>query len=322
MVVLDGKLVETVYLGTTTQYIVELTPGARIGALEQNLARARAEERWDQGGPAARGVEAGALPGLALAPARVSLLDGLSAVAARRALTAAMSGGLHRRRQSRGDRGGPAPRDRQQSRPADAALACDLAVAGGGPQLEHIVGALWAAMGTQSAPSAVRVHEGPQPWAKADTESPLKGDGAAPATVAPRKPRPAAAGRGSRRAAARAPAGSPSNPSPACGGRAPRRQACRPARRPPPGEGPRSGRSGSSQVQVAGLRLRRYLVVAHVARVDHDRVAVGDRQRGLVAGVPRAVDAVPRRRHRCPSTYTGASRPGKMSGRPSLTRSG
>jgi spermidine/putrescine transport system ATP-binding protein len=51
MVVLDGTLVETVYLGTTTQYIVELAPGARIVALEQNLARARAEERWDQGQP-------------------------------------------------------------------------------------------------------------------------------------------------------------------------------------------------------------------------------------------------------------------------------
>jgi spermidine/putrescine transport system ATP-binding protein len=51
MVVLDGTLVETVYLGTTTQYIVELAPGARIVALEQNLARQRAEERWDQGQP-------------------------------------------------------------------------------------------------------------------------------------------------------------------------------------------------------------------------------------------------------------------------------
>jgi spermidine/putrescine transport system ATP-binding protein len=51
MVVLDGKLVETVYLGTTTQYIVELAPGARIVALEQNLARARNEERWNQGAP-------------------------------------------------------------------------------------------------------------------------------------------------------------------------------------------------------------------------------------------------------------------------------
>jgi spermidine/putrescine transport system ATP-binding protein len=49
MVVLEGSLVETVYLGTTTQYIIELAPGARIVALEQNLARARAEERWDLG---------------------------------------------------------------------------------------------------------------------------------------------------------------------------------------------------------------------------------------------------------------------------------
>jgi spermidine/putrescine transport system ATP-binding protein len=51
MVVLDGTLVETVYLGTTTQYIVELAPGARVVALEQNLARARNEERWQQGEP-------------------------------------------------------------------------------------------------------------------------------------------------------------------------------------------------------------------------------------------------------------------------------
>jgi spermidine/putrescine transport system ATP-binding protein len=51
MVVLDGTLVETVYLGTTTQYIVELAPGARVVALEQNLARARNEERWAQGEP-------------------------------------------------------------------------------------------------------------------------------------------------------------------------------------------------------------------------------------------------------------------------------
>ena len=35
--------------GTTTQLIVELAPGARIVALEQNTARARADDRWELG---------------------------------------------------------------------------------------------------------------------------------------------------------------------------------------------------------------------------------------------------------------------------------
>ena len=49
MAVLDGVVAERVYLGTTTQLIVELAPGARIVALEQNTARARADDRWELG---------------------------------------------------------------------------------------------------------------------------------------------------------------------------------------------------------------------------------------------------------------------------------
>jgi spermidine/putrescine transport system ATP-binding protein len=49
MAVLDGVVAERVYLGTTTQLIVELAPGARMVALEQNTARARADDRWELG---------------------------------------------------------------------------------------------------------------------------------------------------------------------------------------------------------------------------------------------------------------------------------
>ncbi len=45
----EGEVVERVYLGTTTQLIVELAPGARIVALEQNVSRSRAEDRWEVG---------------------------------------------------------------------------------------------------------------------------------------------------------------------------------------------------------------------------------------------------------------------------------
>ncbi len=49
MVVLDGTLRETIYLGTTTQYVIDLGDGAQVLALEQNVDRARAEERWTLG---------------------------------------------------------------------------------------------------------------------------------------------------------------------------------------------------------------------------------------------------------------------------------
>ena len=49
MATVEGVIAERVYLGTTTQLIVELAPGARLVALEQNTARARADDRWELG---------------------------------------------------------------------------------------------------------------------------------------------------------------------------------------------------------------------------------------------------------------------------------
>ncbi|MEA2367041.1 MAG: spermidine/putrescine transport system ATP-binding protein [Thermoleophilaceae bacterium] len=49
MVSLDGTIVERVYVGTTTQVIVELAPGARLVALEQNTSRAHSDDRWEIG---------------------------------------------------------------------------------------------------------------------------------------------------------------------------------------------------------------------------------------------------------------------------------
>jgi spermidine/putrescine transport system ATP-binding protein len=49
MVSVAGTLVERVYVGTTTQVIVELSPGVRLVALEQNTARARSDDRWEIG---------------------------------------------------------------------------------------------------------------------------------------------------------------------------------------------------------------------------------------------------------------------------------
>jgi spermidine/putrescine transport system ATP-binding protein len=49
MVSVDGTIVERVYVGTTTQVIVELSPGVRLVALEQNAARQRADDRWEIG---------------------------------------------------------------------------------------------------------------------------------------------------------------------------------------------------------------------------------------------------------------------------------
>ena len=45
----EGTIVERVYVGTTTQVIVELSPGVRLVALEQNTARARSDDRWEIG---------------------------------------------------------------------------------------------------------------------------------------------------------------------------------------------------------------------------------------------------------------------------------
>ncbi len=49
MVSVGGTIVERVYVGTTTQVIVELVPGVRLVALEQNTARARSDDRWEIG---------------------------------------------------------------------------------------------------------------------------------------------------------------------------------------------------------------------------------------------------------------------------------
>jgi spermidine/putrescine transport system ATP-binding protein len=49
MVSVEGTIVERVYVGTTTQVIVELAPGMRVTALEQNTARARSDDRWQIG---------------------------------------------------------------------------------------------------------------------------------------------------------------------------------------------------------------------------------------------------------------------------------
>jgi spermidine/putrescine transport system ATP-binding protein len=47
MVELSGTIVERVYIGTTTHVIVELSPGVRLVALEQNTYRARSDDRWE-----------------------------------------------------------------------------------------------------------------------------------------------------------------------------------------------------------------------------------------------------------------------------------
>jgi spermidine/putrescine transport system ATP-binding protein len=49
MVTVEGTIVERVYVGTSTQIIVELWPGLRLMALEQNWIRARSDDRWEIG---------------------------------------------------------------------------------------------------------------------------------------------------------------------------------------------------------------------------------------------------------------------------------
>jgi spermidine/putrescine transport system ATP-binding protein len=49
MVTVEGTIVERVYVGTSTQIIVELSPGLRLMALEQNWIRARSDDRWEIG---------------------------------------------------------------------------------------------------------------------------------------------------------------------------------------------------------------------------------------------------------------------------------
>jgi spermidine/putrescine transport system ATP-binding protein len=49
MAQVEGTVAERVYMGTVTQLIVELAPGSRVVALEQNTARARPDDRWELG---------------------------------------------------------------------------------------------------------------------------------------------------------------------------------------------------------------------------------------------------------------------------------
>jgi putative spermidine/putrescine transport system ATP-binding protein len=47
--VLRGRVAERVYVGTSTQVIVELGAGARLVALEQNTHVSDAQDRWEIG---------------------------------------------------------------------------------------------------------------------------------------------------------------------------------------------------------------------------------------------------------------------------------
>ena len=49
MVSIEGTIVERVYVGTSTQVILELANGVRLIALEQNFNRAKSDDRWGIG---------------------------------------------------------------------------------------------------------------------------------------------------------------------------------------------------------------------------------------------------------------------------------
>ena len=49
MVSVEGTIVERIYLGTTTQVIIELAPDVRVISVEQNTDRSRADDRWEIG---------------------------------------------------------------------------------------------------------------------------------------------------------------------------------------------------------------------------------------------------------------------------------
>ena len=61
MVLLEGTVAERVYVGTTTQVIIELSPGARVVALEQNTHRSHADEPLGDRGARHARLAAGAL---------------------------------------------------------------------------------------------------------------------------------------------------------------------------------------------------------------------------------------------------------------------
>lgn len=49
MVQTEGLVTATVYGGATTTYLLEVAPGVELAVLEQNLQRARTEDRWSDG---------------------------------------------------------------------------------------------------------------------------------------------------------------------------------------------------------------------------------------------------------------------------------
>lgn len=49
LVTVEGTIVETVYLGTATQYLVELAPDLRVVAIENNVMTAKHQDRLERG---------------------------------------------------------------------------------------------------------------------------------------------------------------------------------------------------------------------------------------------------------------------------------
>jgi spermidine/putrescine transport system ATP-binding protein len=49
LVTVEGTVVETVYLGTATQYLLELAPGLRLVAIENNVHTASSDARPARG---------------------------------------------------------------------------------------------------------------------------------------------------------------------------------------------------------------------------------------------------------------------------------
>ena len=130
MVSLEGTIVERVYMGTTTQVIVELAPGVRLVALEQNTARQRSDDRWEIGERVKLGWHPEHALVLPLTPRAFERSGGPSARAARRCA---------RRRPSRRRPGG-CRRRRGRARPPGSRTA----PAGGGAHERHLVEPLLA----------------------------------------------------------------------------------------------------------------------------------------------------------------------------------
>ena len=86
---MPGTVVARVYVGTSTQVIVEIAEGVRLVALEQNFARARSDDRWEIGSR----VTLGWHPGTRWCCAKHRLTP--AAVPRRRAPNGATGGRLH-----------------------------------------------------------------------------------------------------------------------------------------------------------------------------------------------------------------------------------